>query len=182
MQDVSVLAEKHKIEEHLYYGSSISDIHDIIGERRSTKFLEDIGEEDPSPKETWQKLIEFLSKERRVNEQKLNLRKDAGKKKDEKPQASRRSCHWTQEDDDVKCKICNAPEGHSDHIAIKGRNGKMLMQYYTCKTFVFKTPAERYSMLIKNGYCTQCLFPGADSSSGKHVDGKCQHDFVCTHH
>lgn len=185
MQDVSSLAEKHNIEEYLYYGSSISDIHEVIGERRSTQFLVDFGEEDLSPKETWQKMIEFLIKERRVNEQKrlLNFKKETIKKKDDKNAGARRngSCHWNQDGDDVHCSICNSPEGRADHIATKSRNGKKIMQYYTCKSFVFKSPEDRYTILKKKGFCAQCLFPGADASSGKHVDGKCQHDFVCAH-
>ena len=43
------------------------------------------------------------------------------------------------------------------------------------------TPAQRFNKLRKKGLCMQCLYPGAKGYYGKHKEGKCQRDFVCTH-
>ena len=41
------------------------------------------------------------------------------------------------------------------------------------------TPKERFQELRRKGYCFQCLFPGAQQSTGKHSDRKCQRNFIC---
>ena len=43
------------------------------------------------------------------------------------------------------------------------------------------SPANRHAVLITKGFCVQCLFPGANASTGKHKEGKCQRDFSCPH-
>ena len=47
--------------------------------------------------------------------------------------------------------------------------------------FADMKPSQRFSTLRHKGLCTQCLFPGAQQSRGKHQDGRCQHEFVCPH-
>ena len=75
------------------------------------------------------------------------------------------------------CFICK----QGDHVATKGPYGKKFVQYFSCRVFVESCPADRFQVLKKLGFCIQCLFPGALSSSGKHVDGKCQDTYVCKH-
>ena len=57
----------------------------------------------------------------------------------------------------------------------------MVIQYFACKDFTDKTPAERLSTLWKKGLCHQCLLPGARRQDSKHKNGQCQHDFICKH-
>ncbi|XP_066912128.1 uncharacterized protein [Clytia hemisphaerica] len=37
------------------------------------------------------------------------------------------------------------------------------------------------SRSFERNYCMQCLFPGAEATTGKHAEGRCQRDFVCPH-
>ena len=43
------------------------------------------------------------------------------------------------------------------------------------------SPGQRYNELKEKGLCTQCLFPGASASCGKHAKGKCQNIYICNH-
>ena len=43
------------------------------------------------------------------------------------------------------------------------------------------TPEQRFAELKRRNLCHQCLFPGAQISTGKHRDGRCQKDFCCKH-
>lgn len=83
------------------------------------------------------------------------------------------------------CSIYDAKAGESNHVATSGPGGSKVIPYFSCKSFVDKTLAERCSLLRRRVFCVQCLLPGADSSKSKHKDGKCQHDFACknqSHH
>jgi len=67
------------------------------------------------------------------------------------------------------------------HVSTSGPGGSRIIQYYSCKKFAELSPANRLSLLKSKGLCFQCLFPAADASSGRHKEGKCQHDFTCQH-
>lgn len=56
-----------------------------------------------------------------------------------------------------------------------------LVQYFCCESFAEASPAQRLSELKKRKLCTQSLFPGTNSSTGKHADGSCQSTYVCNH-
>ncbi|XP_066932960.1 uncharacterized protein [Clytia hemisphaerica] len=189
MQEMAVLAEKHHIEEHLYYGDSLNHIQNLLGDGRTTRFLSSVCDHNLSPKETWTTMISFLTKERRISEQKLLLR-DESKSNDNKPKdpskqtRDKRYGHFSNsymssDTSNPVCALCETPAGENDHVASSGPGRTKLVQYYTCQKFAELTPASRLSLLKDKGYCFQCLFPGAASASGKHKDGKCQHDFVC---
>jgi len=47
--------------------------------------------------------------------------------------------------------------------------------------FAELSPVNRLKLLRDKGFCTQCLYPGADGSIGKHKEGRCQRDFACQH-
>ena len=185
MREVASLAEKHKVEEHLYYGESMARINHLIGDRRSTKFISETCEEDLSPKQTWLRMINFLIKERKVNEQKklLTIHHDTKHKEDSNKQSGskRYGSSFHTSSTPAIYSICNAHEGSNDHVSTNGPKGTRIIQYYTCKDFVNKTPAERFKLLKNKGFCTQCLYPGADASLGKYADGKCQYYFTCAH-
>ncbi|XP_066927799.1 uncharacterized protein [Clytia hemisphaerica] len=188
MKEVSALAEKHQIEEYLYYGDTFGKINQLIGEGRSTRFISSICNDTLTPKQTWHQFIDFLTKERKVLEQKqlLSIKNDPTKKEDNRQGGGKRgpSSHHSNlptPPTDPVCTICNAPEGFNEHVSTSGPKSTRIMQYYTCKEFATQSPAERLKILNNKGFCIQCLFPGASSTTGKHQDGRCQHDFICPH-
>ena len=79
-----------------------------------------------------------------------------------------------------KCNFCDG-KCKDQHVPTKGPGGSMVIQYFACKDFTDKTPAERLSTLWKKGLCHQCLLPGAKRQDSKHKNGQCQHDFICKH-
>ena len=76
MKDLTTLAVKHNIENQLYYSGSIHKIYQLLGENRVTKWLMKISDEDLSDEEQWQKLMQFLEKELRVQQQRYFIRSD----------------------------------------------------------------------------------------------------------
>lgn len=88
MCDVERLASEHHIEEFSYYSDSFSKICHVLGDRRTTKFLASICEEDLSQKEIWKKLITFLEKEVKVHQTKLRFNADNRGKEDRHPNSS----------------------------------------------------------------------------------------------
>ena len=190
MQEMAALAKKHEIEEYLYYGDTLTHIQNLLGDGRTTRFLSDIFEDDLTPRETWTKMITFLMKERRIAEQKLLLKdvesKSVDIKQKDQPKNTKdnryghfHNSYVSSDTSNPVCALCETPAGESDHVASSGSGKTKLVQYYTCQKFAELTPANRLSLLKNKGYCFQCLFPGAATASGKHKDGKCQHDFVC---
>ena len=186
------LAKDHHIEENLFYGDGLDRIYNIIGDARLTRWLSSVTEEDLSPKETWLKFIAFLEKEQKLQQQKLlifNKGHDGEHSKSStnthpkphKVHHSNRAHHSGSSKEEVTCAICNSPAGTNDHISTNGPAKSQLIQYFTCQKFAELTPADRLSMLKKKGYCIQCLFPGANTSIGRHKDGKCQREFTCPH-
>ena len=75
------------------------------------------------------------------------------------------------------CHLCSK----TDHIATEGPYGKKLIQYFSCKEFVDASCAQRFAKLRQKGFCTQCLMPGAKSSTQKHAEGRCQNVYICAH-
>ena len=152
------------------------------------KFITHICDEDLTPKQKCFRLIDFLTKERKVNEQKqfLTTFDQTQKTKEDSSKPTKRnngsSFHTNlPSSSEESCSICSAPDGSDHHTSTNGPKGCKILQYYTCKEFVTKSPAKRFNLLINKGLCIQCLFPGADVSSGKHAEEKCQHNFTCNH-
>ena len=183
MRDLLKLASKHKIDKELFFGDAIERIYKAMGEYRVTRWLEQSCEEDLTEKPLWNKLIVFLEKEVKVQQQKMMLQKSKidenpreAKDKNDRTRYNNKSFH---SDSTPICFICGEKAGESNHIATYGPGGSKIIQYFSCKQFVEKTPAERCSLLRSKGYCIQCLLPGALYYEGKHRDGKCQGDFTC---
>ena len=188
LRDLMKLALDHKIEEHLYYGDGLVKVYQLIGDRRTTKFLSTIYEENLQQKEVWEKLVLFLDKENKIHQQKILLNYKSDARRDEnfppkqlppKKQSYVTPCYTTTQQGDSTCYFCGATD--ADHVATSGPGGSKIIQYFTCKEFVNTTPALRFKMLRDKNFCIQCLFPGADASSGKHAEGRCQRNFVCSH-
>ena len=127
------------------------------------------------------KLIEFLEKDLKVQQQRMSIQEKSDEKRDTKQnsdgrQIGKNSVYFTNQSTEKKCYFC---EETDDHIAIAGPRRTEIIQYFSCKKFVEMTPKERFQELRRKRYCFQCLFPGASQSTGKHSDGKCQRDFIC---
>ena len=75
MKDLTTLAVKQNIENQLYYSNSIHKIYQLLGENRVTKWLMKISEGDLSDEEQWQKIIQFLEKELRVQQQRCLIQR-----------------------------------------------------------------------------------------------------------
>ena len=73
---------KHNIEDQVYYSDSIYKNYQLVGENRVTKWHMKISDEDLSDEEQWQKLIQFLEKELRVQQQCCFIRGDTKSQND----------------------------------------------------------------------------------------------------
>ena len=189
-KELTTLSNKHGIENHLYYGGTINRVYRLIGDARLTRWLTSISDSKLTPEQTWHKLTTFLEEELKVQQQKLIVMKSPSQETDKskhdaskpnKPHKYGYSSSHSSLPFEPRCYICNSAEGTNDHISTLGPGGTRIIQYYTCKIFVEKSPADRLSLLREKGYCFQCLFPGADGTSMKHKEGRCQRDYVCQH-
>ena len=70
MKDLMNLAETHSIEPRLYHGDGINQIYKLIGNRQTTLWLQSIEEEMPDGKDLWVRLLKFLERELRIQQQK----------------------------------------------------------------------------------------------------------------
>ena len=184
IHDIIKLAKTHNIEERLYFGDGLTKVYQLIGDKRVTRFLSSIYEDNLNEKQTWQRLLLFLEKETKLVQQKIMINDTARKENHDNSKTNKgmRSFYSpTQSSESVVCFICGVSAGVDDHVATLGPGGSTIVQYFTCRTFAEWTPAKRLSTLKEKGYCFQCLLPGADSSQGKHQEGRCQHEYVCTH-
>ena len=190
LKDVMLLAEKHNIEHHLYYGESIQRIYNLLDDSRLSRWLRNIPVDDNFPKNTWTKFVEFLEQEQKLQQQKVLIRGAShGVSSKNKLSDSKSNKHRTESSihhssinrSDPTCFVCNSQDGENDHVATSGPAGTKIIQYHTCINFVEMTPAKRMAFLKDKGYCYQCLYPGANISFSKHKEGRCQHEFVCPH-
>eukprot|EP00794_Sanderia_malayensis_P021004 gene21004-23056_t len=73
VKELMLLAETHKLEQHLYFGDGLQRICCLLGDARLSRWLTSIGDEDLSPKETWKKFSQFREKEQKLQQQKLQI-------------------------------------------------------------------------------------------------------------
>ena len=191
MKDLMKISKKHDIERKLYNGEGLVKIFKLLGDGRITRWLSITCDQDLQDEKLWMKLIAFLEKDIKVQQQMLLIQGNVNDTKDkqakdrhpkENTTRYRNNYHFTnndrtEHDNNNVCYIC----GDSNHVATSGPGGSKVIQYFSCKQFVDMTPAERFFCLKEKGYCFQCLLPGADMSKGKHREGKCQRDFTCHH-
>ena len=193
ISDLISLSKYHGIENKLYHGDHLNVIYGLMGETRVRKWITMTCDEELEEEELWRKLIMFLEKELKV-QQELSLIKPK-LSQDQKSQNTYCSqavtndvdsdsaindydCHVSSSlPSSIKCSFC----GEMGHYETKTYDGSSLVQYYACKKFVEMNPLERYKELRKLGLCYQCLFPGAIQNKGKHANGMCQIDFTCQH-
>ena len=186
IREVMSLAKKFNIENNLYFSNALSDIYQQLGDGRFTRFLSTI-DDKPNEKETWERLLAFLDKEEHLNQQKLLVqgpKTDKNLKDGQRPgsnKGKRDSYHGEPKRHQNKCQLCGESPTPDQHRQSTGPNGMKIIQYYTCQKFVESTPAARLASIKAKGFCTQCLLPGADATSEKHKNGKCQREFTCPH-
>ena len=195
------IAKVHNIEDNLYYGDTIYSIYKVIGDNRVTKFLDEKFEDCLKGKDLWEELVKFLEREIKLYTEKAMIHRNMEQKnnkdneKDSKNKDAKVKTYQTSggtssgdgEDsstpsdnennkrDQTHCSLCNK----TDHVTTKGPYGMKLVQYFSCEKFAGSTPGQRFNYLKTKGLCTQCLFPGAKVSTGKHVDGTCQSIYAC---
>ena len=183
LQDLMRLAQEYQIEENLYFGDGLHKVYQLMGDINTTKFLNTICDEDLEQHEVWSKLISFLDKQKRVQQQKLLIQ---GPTTSTQPLRRQHQSHFSGQTnnkrqdrllDQLNCFICQA----TNHVATNGPQGTKIVQYFACPTFAKMSPQERFNELKSKGLCFQCLYPGARMDQGKHKEGRCQRDFCCKH-
>ena len=183
MKDLEKLCKRHKIEQRLYNGDGMQKIYKSVGEARITRWISKNSDKDMNEEESWKSLLEFLEMEMKIVQKKQQLfgKNELSQDKDPKQNSKGQNNHYQADglgsNTDLMCRIC----GELGHVATMGPGQSKLIQYFTCRKFVEMTPGQRFAELKKKGLCIQCLFPGAASNSGKHIDGNCQRDFICRH-
>ena len=193
ISDLISLSKYHGIENKLYHGDHLNVIYGLMGESRVKKWITMTCEQELEEEELWNKLISFLEKELKV-QQELSLIKpkfnqeqrshtycsnsiDSSETELELP-INDQGCHISSmSGNSIKCSFC----GEFGHYETKTYDGSAMIQYYACEKFVEMNPLERFNNLRKLGFCYQCLFPGAVQNTGNHANGKCQRDFSCKH-
>ena len=178
MKDLMKLAKQQNTEEKLYHGEGLQQIYKLLGDGRVTRWLSTICNEQLEDKKVWEKLILFLEKELKIQQQRiLILSRSTTEVKDRR---GHNDFHLVDKNEKVinsECFIC----GENNHIKTEGPGGTQLVQYFSCKELAEMTPAQQFTELQRKGLCTQCLYPGAKENYSKHKEGKCQRDFVYTH-
>ena len=210
MVDLMKLSKRHHIEGRLYNGDALDILYGMLGERRVTSWLEKIYDnelkydDEMEDEELWKKLIKFLEKELKLEQEKLLIKRRLDGSR-QAAESGRAGSYWSLEQADNSSEICgwcnshyedrrsllsNGESGGSkrcsfcnevEHVETNGPRGSSLIQYFACQNFVEMTPAQRYQELRSKELCFQCLYPGANQSYGPHRDGSCQKDFVCKH-
>ena len=207
MKDLMRLAKRHDIENELYYSGAINKVYQLMGEGRLNRWLSIATVEDKG-EDQWNEVIQFLEKELKVHQQKVNifssslndnLDNSRVSRSNERNNAHHINENQSHHNDDgarnnhldrgVRDENREPPAadglcsfcGEPGHVQTSGPGGVMLIQYFACKKFVDSSPAERFQSLRAKGFCIQCLFPGADGNEQKHAEGRCQRDFVCKH-
>ena len=180
MKDLQSLASEHPIESKLYSGDGLERIYQLLGDNRVTRWLSNLPE-DEDDHEQWMKLIEFLERDLKVQQQRMLIQEKSDERRNTKQnsgfrQIGRRGAHFISQSIEKKCYFYDETD---NHIATSGPRRTEIIQYFVCKKFIEMTPKERFQELRRKGYCFQCLFPGALQNTGKHSDGKCQRDFTC---
>ena len=69
MLELRTLAEKHNIENELYYGGSIQKVYKVLGYAYTNRFIGKYCELKPSKKDCWKQLVDFLKKEVKFQEE-----------------------------------------------------------------------------------------------------------------
>ena len=177
IDDQIKLAEAHNIEQKLYNGDGLDIIYGMMGDARVTSWLTSISDEELQDAVLGQRLIKYLQRELKVQQEKSLINKPESSKQVSRDAVTVNKSYYVCQQGDIKCSFC----GETGHAQTNGPKKTTIVQYFACKKFVGMTPEQRYKELCSKGYSVQCLYPGASQNAGKHVYGACQKDFTCTH-
>ena len=97
LHDLMRLAQEHHIEEHLYYGDGLHKVYQLLGDINTTKFLNTICDDDLEQHGVWSKLVSFLDKQKRVQQQKLIIQgpSTSNQKGDHQPLRRQHQLHYS---------------------------------------------------------------------------------------
>ena len=98
-KDLAHLACQHNLA-RLYIGDGVDRIYQLLGDNRVTRWLSTTCDDTYNDQELWSKLVEFLEKELRVQQQKFLIKRKRDEKMsrshpEEKSQCSRHSIYST---------------------------------------------------------------------------------------
>lgn len=141
MKDLVKLSKNHNIEANRYHGGAMDKIWRLLGYSRVTRWLSTMYDEKFDDEQLWSKLIEFLEKDVKIQQQKLSFcrRLNTDKPTDDRSRDTRRrtvnhnmndSNDDERRQDDMICVLC----GESGHVATNGPGGTKIIQYFACKT------------------------------------------------
>ena len=82
MKDLQRLASEHHIESTLYSGDGLERIYQLLDDNRVTRWLSKLCEETYDDHEQWMKLIEFLEKDLKVQQQRMLIQEKSEYKKE----------------------------------------------------------------------------------------------------
>ena len=100
MRDLMKLASHHLIEQKLYNSDALDRIYRLLGESRVTRWLGSTNIEELDDEALWEKLISFLEKDMKVNQQKsLVWKKYPSYKNEAKDRGEKYNNHHTKSDD-----------------------------------------------------------------------------------
>ena len=79
---IQSLASEHQIESKLYSGDGLERLYQLIGDNQVTIWLSNLCEETYDDHEQWMKLIEFLEKDLKVQQQRMLIQEKSEYKKE----------------------------------------------------------------------------------------------------
>ena len=137
------LAKQHNTEEKLYHGG-LQQIYKLLGDGRVTRWLSTICDEQLEDKKVWEKLILFLEKEMKIQQQRILI--SSRSTTELKDTRGCNELHLVDTNEKVinsECFIC----GENNHIKTEGPGGTQLVQYFSCKKIAEMTPAQKFTEL-----------------------------------
>ena len=112
VKDSQRLASEHHIESKLYSGDGLERIYQLLGDNRVTRWLSKLYEETYDDHEQWVKLIEFLEKDLKVQQQRILIQEKSDEKRNTKQnsdgrQISRNGAHFTNQSTEKRYYFCD---------------------------------------------------------------------------
>ena len=112
VKDLQRLASEHHIESKLYSGDGLERIYQLLGDNRVTRWLSKLYEETYDDHEQWVKLIEFLEKDLKVQQQRILIQEKSDEKRNTKQnsdgrQIGRNGAHFTNQSTEKRYYFCD---------------------------------------------------------------------------
>ena len=105
---IQSLASEHQIESKLYSGDGLERLYQLIGDNQVTIWLSNLCEETYDDHEQWMKLIEFLEKDLKVQQQRMLIQEKFDEKRNAKQnldgrQIGKSDANFTNQSAEKKC-------------------------------------------------------------------------------